>query len=356
MDLMGDIGAADQLMSARVENKVLKAKVEELKEQLQEFKLTNAQLLAEVEMYRREMPVSNFSNLALGREEEEQTKKGNEECFVSSGDGTYPSDPAVSLPNLHGFSNPLCCALDHTDTIVATGGADGHVSVAAWGAALAPGEEASRMTVQQAARVQCSAPIICIRFSGAFAPTSSIGGIIAVGCMDATVHLIGYKQQVGRIQAWKLNIHRSSGSGDDELFMKYHTKYVKSIDWAPGGVLASSSADGTVHISKISLTFGGDGDGDGTMDIDGLENGSECTKVNVETIKSLHLKGAVEAVCFVGGGDTLCIYERDTCYLSYFDLKEDFKMSKFSLNGGKYVVVYYTVTCNSRIYVARVGL
>ncbi|EJK59581.1 hypothetical protein THAOC_20172, partial [Thalassiosira oceanica] len=61
MDLLGDIGNADQLTSAREENKVLTDKckeqsirIHELKMQVEELKTKNLQLEAELEIYRSE--------------------------------------------------------------------------------------------------------------------------------------------------------------------------------------------------------------------------------------------------------------------------------------------------------------
>merc|ERR1712008_51769 len=48
----------------------------------------------------------------------------------------------------------------------------------------------------------------------------------------------------------------------------------------------------------------------------------------------MHFDGAVEAMCFLNNGSTLCCYVRGTSYLSYFDLKDGYKQSKMSLNGG----------------------
>lgn len=308
MDLMGDIGAADQLISAREENKVLKAKVDELKEKVKELTLNNAQLLAEVEMYRKEAALPSFSNLALGSTQPVAAdEKANH--FISSGNGVYPSDPAVTLPNVHDVANPLCCSLNKNDTVLGVGGADSYVSIMAWGSALAPGEQASIDTVNKAARVKCTAPVITIAFS-------SKDDIVAAGCMDGSVHLIQYKMNMGRVEAWLMQ------SG-----IKY-TKYIKSLAFSQQGLLASASADGTVQVSKINVPNKDDSDDDTMMDED--TNASI-----VEQVKSLHLSGAVECVCFVNDGNTLCLYERDTSYLAYFDMKDDFKMTQFSLNGGK---------------------
>ncbi len=322
---MADLGAADQLTSAREENKILKAKVEELKEKVKDLTITNAQLLAEVEIYRNESPIpsSSFSSIALGQGGNNTGRNGGSSSkqsahFVSSGNGIYPTSAEVTLSHLHSLSNPLCCALDPSDTILGTGGADRTVSIVPWGSALAPFEEASRQTVEKAARVVCSAPVICLRFSG------NGNGIVAAGCMDGTVHLIGYKVELGRAVAWNLDVQ------DGGHKIKF-TKYVKSLDWVWGSssgsedILACASADGTVEICRVAIE-----NDDSAMDLDG-ENGN--TNVKVELIKSLHMTSAVEAVCFVNNGSKLCLYERDTSHLAYFDLEDEFKMSTYSLNG-----------------------
>jgi len=335
MDLMGDLGAADQLMSAREENKILKAKVKECTETIKELRLTNAQLQAEVEMYREEAALPSFSNMALGNATTITTNGNDMEDlaaaapghdFVSSGDGTYPNDPAVTLPHIHGISNPLCCALDKSDSILGTGGADSYVSIIAWGTALAPGSQASADAVLKAARVACSAPVISIAFS-------TTDDILAVGCMDGTVHLIGYAYQsststgMRRLDAWTLKVV----SGENIKF----NKYVKSLAFAPNsGLLASSSADGTVQLTRVTLVNNAE-DGDEDMDCGDANatNEGQSKNAKVELVNSLHLTGAVETVCFVNDGNTLCLYERETSYLSYFDLNDDFKMTKYSLNG-----------------------
>jgi len=60
----------------------------------------------------------------------------------------------------------------------------------------------------------------------------------------------------------------------------------------------------------------------------------EAGTVSVELVKSMHFDAAVESMCFTNNGDALCCYVRGTSYLSYFDLKDEFKQSKVSLNGG----------------------
>jgi Uncharacterized archaeal coiled-coil protein len=351
MELMGDIGLADQLTSVREENKVLRAKVQELTEKVKDLTLTNAQLLAEVEMYRNENALPSFSKLALGGGKAfgDDNLQGNDmkddeidHHFISSGDGTFASESVATFPGIHGFStNPLCCALDETDTILATGGADGYVCIMRWGTALMPGENSSQRAMEEAARVKCTAPVICIGFA-----SFKMRGwdVLAAGCMDGSVHLIAYNHKV--VEEESLGQRRMMMRGwildvvGAEQKIKF-AKYVKCLAFAPdSNVLASASADGTILLTKITATTTtrtmDDGYEDSVM-MEEVDDSVTTGAISLEQIKSIHLKGGVEALCFVNGGNTLCFYERDTSYLAYLDVKgEDFKITKHSLNGGKY--------------------
>mmetsp|Transcript_14852 Transcript_14852/g.22502 ORF Transcript_14852/g.22502 Transcript_14852/m.22502 type:complete len:446 (+) Transcript_14852:158-1495(+) len=315
MDLLSGIGDADQLTSAREENKVLKAKVEELSAKVKELTLDNATLKAEVEMYRKEAALPSFSNLALGKSDEAMSSPkafGAGEEFISSGNQVYPSDPVVSLPNINGASNPLCCALNTSDNLLASGGADGFLTIIAWGSALAPNPDAAADAVSKGARVQCNAPVICVSFCNTLE-------IISVGCMDGSVRFLGFSFFGGKVTAWPLEI------AGGESNVKY-SKYVKSLSWSQSSpILASSSADGTVILSKISVL-----DEDELMEDD---NDEGIKQVKIEKIKSFHFSAAVECLCFVNEGKSFCLYERDTSYLAYFDMTDEYKMTKCSLNG-----------------------
>ena len=148
MDLLADIGQEDQLTSAREENRVLQAKVKELTVKVIELKAENAALFAEVEIYRKEFASSKsssgISENDQGGESKEALVDDGADDFVTSGNGQFASDPAVTLPQIHGNANPLCCSLHPDDTLIATGGADGYLNLCRWGSALAPGEESSK--------------------------------------------------------------------------------------------------------------------------------------------------------------------------------------------------------------------
>jgi WD40 repeat protein len=308
---------------ARSENKVLKSKVEELTTKVKELTLDNATLKAELEIYRKEAALPSFSNLALGQatsddDAMESTNNTPGEEFVSSGNDVYPTDPTVSLPNITGMSNPLCCALNKSDNILAVGGADRYVSVLTWGSALAPSLDATTKTVANAARVQCSAPVICVGFCNTH-------DILCVGCMDGSVHFVGFSLTLGKMNAWLLNSIGRDGA------LKF-AKYIKSVAWLDSSpVVAISSADGTVVMSNISLQ-----DEDVTMEADDDnydDNDHICKHIEITNVKSFHFNNPVETLCFVNEGKSLCLYERETSFLTYFDLSNEYKMSKYSLNG-----------------------
>ena len=311
------------LQKAREENKVLKAKVAELSTKVKELTLDNATLKAEVEMYRKEAALPSFSKLALGQTSSNDDKAMDAENttsnddFISSGNNTYPTDPVVSLPKITGESNPLCCAMNASDNILASGGADGYVTITTWGSALAPHPTAAADTVSKAARIQCGAPAICISFCNTHP-------VIAVGCMDGSVNLIGFSFMGGKVAAWPFK-----KVGDDTACMK-HSKYVKALAWSDSApVLASASADGTVFLSKVSFSDEDMGDGDEDME----DDTNDDKEVRVDKLKSFHFTNSVETLCFVKKGKSLCLYERDTSFLAYFDLEDEYKMTKYSLNG-----------------------
>eukprot|EP00957_Ditylum_brightwellii_P136765 10428532-Ditylum_brightwellii.AAC.1 len=92
MDLLGDLGAVDQLTSKPAENKLLKQKVKDLTEEVQKLRVENQSLLAEVEMYRadaiNDINFTSFSKTtATG--DGASGKEDSEEMFISSGDGIY---------------------------------------------------------------------------------------------------------------------------------------------------------------------------------------------------------------------------------------------------------------------------
>lgn len=305
MDLLGDIGNADQLTSAREENKVLTDKckeqairIHELKMQVEELKTKNLQLEAELEIYR-----SEFGGATAAQEESKESLLDDDDDdeaidFVASGNGVYATEPEVTLPNIHGQSNPLCCALDQNDTLLATGSVDSTLKLTFWGKALAPGDDSASGAVDEAVSVPCGAPVICC----SFAQDSKSNHLLAAGCMDGHVRVVYCGSEMKPAVA----------KSDTDI---KHRKYVKCLSWSPAEpILASASADGTVQITRVSH--------DGT---------SEPDSVSLDVVKSLHFDGAVECLCFVDAR-TLCCYVRDTSYLSYFDMEEDFKQTKCSLN------------------------
>lgn len=311
MDLLADIGQEDQLTSAREENRVLQAKVKELTVKVIELKAENAALFAEVEIYRKEFASSKKSSSGIsengeGGESKEALVDDGADDFVTSGNGQFASDPAVTLPQVHGNANPLCCSLHPDDTLLATGGADGYLNLCRWGSALAPGEESSIKAVNDSIKIGCGAPVIC----SAFAQVNKGRGfpLVAAGCMDGsvTISYCGFDLEDGVKRV---------------LSTFKHEKYVKTICWSPSEpIIASASADGTIKLHRV-------GNVPSTFD------GSDNSELSVEALQSMHFDNPVECMCFVDNGNSLCCYVRGTSYLTYFDLKDGYKQTKYSLNG-----------------------
>jgi len=210
------------------------------------------------------------------------------------------------LPNINGISNPLCCALHPDDNIIATGGADNNLILCRWGIAFAPGDESSKKAVDDSIKVGCGAPVICT----AFAQVNKGRGwpYVAAGCMDGSVTIIhcGLDLEVGEKRV---------------LYRFKHEKYVKTICWSPSEpIIASASADGTIKLHRLGS-------------LPTSFEGRDSSELSLEAIQSMHFDGPVEAMCFVDNGNSLCCYVRGTSYLTYFDLTDGYKQSKYSLNG-----------------------
>ena len=290
-------------MIARSENAILQQRCKELATRVKELSIENEGLKAEVEMYRKEAAVPNFSSLALGNggssANNELSSKEIPDEFVRSGNNVYPKDNDATLLNLHCASNILSCALSNDETILVTGGADAKITLCSWGNATAATTSPDEIAhiVNAATRIDCPGPVIALGFSPLVRKT------FAGGCMDGSV-CVGY-----------LTSNSATGGSVPASMIRAtekHSKYVRSLVWAPDRpLLATGSADGTVLVHKIH--------------VDVL---NEEQPVRIEKVESLYLEGAIEALCFTN--DYLICYARGTPYLSYFD--RSFVHTKINLN------------------------
>jgi len=301
MDLLGDLGATDQLISTRAENEILKERVKISEQQCSILTVENESLKAEVEIYRSEAAASHHS--VSGNSASEASTNINRQSdmdhFIKSGDGTYAKSKSVELNNCHGPANVLCCSLSNDDSVLATGGADRNVSLTVWGNAF--GEESEEKIVETSSRVNCDAPVIAIDFSRKGHNTK----FVAAGCMDGSVHVIFY-QKVGTV----LNAHEVA---KDTI---KHKKYVRTLAWSQTeNILATASADGCVQIHKL------------------VWNLIDSTDIALEKIQTLQLSGPVESLCF--REDQLYCYARGSPNLLCFDLQDDFAQQKVNLNRGQ---------------------
>ena len=293
--------------SVRSENAVLQQKVKDLTARVRVLSVENESLKAEVEMYRKEMALPNFSSLALGQKEAVETSNGGEDAFVRAGNNVYPHKNEITLSRMHGSSNISACALSPNDTVLATGGADACLRLLPWGAA--EGAMDVDDVIQSAASVSCPAPVISVAFS------PMVQNVLAVGCMDGSVSLIRYE-----------SVLNSTTLKTSVLALeKKHTKYVRNVVWAPTrNLLVSTSADGCIYMYKVEKKTD-------LMNLDDDDNDTiNSPKIEATLVESFHLTGAVEACCF--SDDKLICYVRGTPHLTYFDLNEDMKQTKINLN------------------------
>jgi len=300
MDLLGDLGATDQLTSTRAENEILKERVKFLEQKCCVLTVENESLKAEVEIYRSEAAASQSSSASGNSEVSTNINRQSDmENFIKSGDGSYAKSKSVELNNCHGAANILCCSLSNDDSVLATGGADRNLTLGLWENAF--GEESEEKIVENSSRVNCDAPVIAIDFSRKGHNTK----FVAAGCMDGSVHVIFY-QKVGKI----LNAHEVA-----KTTIK-HKKYVRTLAWSQTeNILATASADGCVQIHTV------------------VWNLIDSTDIGLERIQTLQLSGPVESLCF--REDQLCCYARGSPNLLCFDLQDDFAQQKINLNKGQ---------------------
>ena len=348
MDLLGDLGATDQLTSsksriglsflvdlvcsmcaieieifthprhfprttyttllvARAENEILKEQVKTLSQRCNVLTVENESLKAEVEMYRSDVSAAgSLSNpsaqggLANNSNPQQQSNL-EKDHFIVSGNGNYAKSKGTLLENCHGISNVLCCSLSMDDSVLATGGADKNVSLKLCGNS---GCDESSKTI-----VGCDAPVIAVDFSR----HGRSSKFVAAGCMDGSVHVIYFEKadDSSSSSTTKTTIHAEEIAAGTIK----HGKYVRCLAWSSTeNILATASADGSVQIHKLEWNF-----------IDG-------TGATLEKVQHLQLSGAVESICF--REDHLCCYARGSSNLICFDLRDDFAQQKINLNRG----------------------
>jgi WD40 repeat protein len=301
--------------------------VKQLSFRVKELSIQNESLKAEVEMYRKEAALPNFSSMALGgagtqsMDTDDDGNNSASDDFMRSGDGEYPCNAEITLHQLHDNANILCCSLSPDDVILATGGADCTLALATWGAAC--DETSAKKVVENAARVKCSAPVITVAFS-----SNNSMRCVAAGCMDGSVHVVAYELMTGKGLVVK----------SVAKIQRTHDKYCKKVAWNSSSsasmnppLLATCSADGSVKLHRVSVKTD-------------YSSEDEATGIQLNEVETLHFDGGgVEAMCFVK--EELCCYVRGKPYLNCFDTtKDNLGPRKINLNhGGKPVAAGTTL-------------
>jgi WD40 repeat protein len=295
MDLLGDIGANDQLIATRTENKLLKAKVESLSKQVQDLALQVAVLQAEVEIYRDEARNSGTSRegSSSSRAPDNGIASGSTEGqppFVfqlPSSRDSYCSTPNQVFPDLHGNANPTCvaCPSDPSgSTILVTGGADSTICFT-----RIVGTEDDPTTASTPTLVHLSAPVVCM---GVIEHSAPFDIIVAAGTMDGHVHCAVYSNR-----APGLDIPRTFDSSVtvEDSVLKKHGKYVSAVSWSRRCYFQSTNA---TH--KFGC-FLGTASSDGSVHVYFVPESDSCTigsKLQIQHFESLYFDDAITCLCF----------------------------------------------------------
>jgi WD40 repeat protein len=314
---------------------VLKAKVSELTARVKVLTVENESLKAEVGMYREEALNASLNQLHLRNREipaasgdglsssssaaaaaaSVSTTSPFEDAYVRAGDGVHPNRCHVSIPNLHGASNLLCCSLSPDDTVLATGGADADATLARAslpsGTSYAPeGKDALASVASASAEAPCEAPVTAVAFAPKCLPRT-----LASAGMDGSVHVIQY--------ATRRHLSTTSLHVASQQRVCQHGKYVRTLVWKAGGtlsnassssaLLASASADGVVYLHKVETNAHHE-----FMESDDDNDDTRAQPMLVTCLTSLHLSGAIESMCFVK--DTLLCYARGTPHFTVLNL------------------------------------
>jgi WD40 repeat protein len=284
---------------------MLQERVKELAGRVKVLTVENETLRAEVEIFRQEAALPNFSKLALGggrdmsMDEADSTNAAATDLFVRSGQGSYAQTNEVTWKNLHGSSNNLSVALSSDEVVLASGGADKVLRLVF----------AATADTTSSTRLDLPAPVISI----AFAPAGSLRNFLVCGGMDGSATLVQYAvvNEGGR-SVLKIVHHQELPNP--------HRKYVKTVAWSPtqaSSFMATAAADGNVHVYRLAPA--------------GFDPTTLAPQYHVQLVESLHMDTAIEAMAFTADDQLLC-HARDTPYISVFALDRQMQQTKVNLN------------------------
>ena len=293
MDVLGDLGTRDQLEVARSENAVLTRRVAVLTQEVQELTMQLTRVQAQLDLYRSEEEESRgvssrvtttTTSEGLPDDDVVATFGHGNNVIMNHADPSHPrSDrmiPQKVWSNLHGNSNPVCVSLlvssppEDERIVVVTGGADATVR---W-TSHAPKDDVDdhHHNTTTVVSEPCSAPVVCLttlsppvpqRYGNVILPTTSsplFEKHVVVGTMDGHVTMLhSIQNDYDDPESFRIVMDDSSSLSSPQLpVFKKHDKYVSSISWIQDTLrptmswLATSSADGTIHIYTVTAPNG----------------------------------------------------------------------------------------------------
>lgn len=404
MDLLGDIGQTDQLTSARTENALLHQKVQELQRQVALLTADKIVLQGELHEVRQQQQQKQQQSgaSALGDDDTsaaaiskltlaDNASDNIDNAFLRSSGGSaaaqeevychipelvFRNEPSSSLASSSSV-NPVCVTLSLDSTCILVGGADGSLRLIQWGNAAPPGSTAATTAADDAdsdsrtnnsnsrssdgihPTVQFAAPVVCVAVTN----LSWKMPLIAVGLMDGSVMLATYSHPCSNATSakggvsWMVSQSPDSSSAQSTPPLsscQRHSKYVTAVVWwttttsndaTHGGMpvqhLATSSADGTIHIYTIVPLALAEQQQEHPGPLDGTTNEganqdsttalSSSVPWTVHHVQSFYMEGAIACMCY--SDNVLYAYERETPHLTCIHLPKS-----ISNNGGSAVV------------------
>jgi WD40 repeat protein len=297
-----------------MENSMLKQRVQELTSKLRILEIEKESLQVEVEQYRREMVVPNFSTaLTLGTTTKSSSSSATK-ILMQSGDGIFCKVPAVivkMMTTTTTMSNRLCGCLDSTDRILAIGHADGTLQLQFWGDSSSSSSSTTTTTT-----LRFPAPVITCRFHR--------NDILAIGCMDGACMVAQLYYNNTTITACVT-----------PPLTPRHDKYVKHVCFPEEEknsntttnrpiILATSSADGNIHLYKIERNHSSsDNEMMITDEYGNDESEPPAAPPKVSHVHSLHLDKPVEAMVVFANPYKLICHVRDSPHLYVFEDDDD---------------------------------
>ena len=319
MDLLSSMntqGVAQQLESTRLELIETKKAFKDVKDEVlvlqlenHRLRVDNERLSIENEVYKQEVLVGETTN-SLGFSSIE-----NHTTTTTTSLTTPPEKLTLAAVLTPSTSNPLSVAISSIKaTSIFIGFADSTVRLLNW-AVLSAVEDGAKIKE----KVILSSDVLVKKFdSPVVALVSGFGGVVGVGCMDGTTYVLkevvdgcGCNTIIGPIQTSKN--HKKLVTG---LSFNLDRK-ARLVNGDEPLLLASSSRDGLIHISKITPSF----------------NDNDEESLAVINLHTYNTNNPIQCISFISV-EYISVFVRDESFLRIYNTSTPTAQVKtITLNG-----------------------